>query len=76
MKTIGVTVEVRRRYTKEIEISDEDYEAFLSGDLDELQMPEIDWCGLFDECRTGDVWEETDYSICGDDGETIINWND
>ena len=76
MKTIEVTVEVKRRYTEEIEISDEDYEAFVNGDLDELCIPEIQWDELFTECRTGDAWEETDCSICGEDGETVVNWND
>ena len=76
MKTIEVTVEVKRRYTEEITISDEDYEAFLNGDLDELEMPEIDWPGLFSECRIGDAWEDTDYAICGENGETIVDWND
>lgn len=76
MKTIEVTVEVKRRYTEQITISDEDYEAFLAGDLDELEIPEIDWGALFTECRTGDAWEETDYSICDEDGETVVNWND
>lgn len=76
MKTIEVTVEVKRRYTEQITISDEDYEAFINGDLDELQMPEIEWNALFAECRTGDAWEETDYAICNEDGETIVNWND
>ena len=76
MRTIEVTVEVKRRYTEQITISDEDYEAFLSGDLDELEIPEIDWGVLFTECRTGDAWEDTDYSICDEDGETVVAWND
>lgn len=42
----------------------------------ELEIPEIDWGALFTECRTGDAWEDTDYSICDEDGETVVAWND
>ena len=76
MKTIEVTVEVRRRYCEEIELTDEQYDAFMRGELDELQIPEIDFPGMFVECRTGDAWEETDYAICDENGVEIVPWDD
>lgn len=80
MKTIEVTVEVRRRLCQEVELTDEEYEAFIHGELDELDIDEIDLAGQFDECRecgSNECWEETDYSICdGATGETIVAWND
>ena len=80
MKTIEVTVEVKRRLCQEVELTDEQYEAFINGELDELEIDEIDLAGMFDLCRECDskeCWEETDYSICdGATGETIVAWND
>ena len=76
MRTIGVTVTVRRFLHREIEISEDDYEAFVNGDLDELDIDEIDLAEMFDSCRGETCFEETDYSICDENGETIVDWND
>lgn len=82
MKTIEVTVEVRRRLSKRIELTEEEYEAFLCGEIDELDISDIDLPGLFNECRcacdysSDSAWEETDYAICDENGNTIVPWND
>ena len=79
MKRISVTVEVKRRLCQEIELSDEQYEAFVNGELDELQIEEIDMASMFDECRKckdSECAEDTDYSICDESGMTIVPWND
>ena len=75
MKKIGITVEVTRRYFEEIEIPDDEYEAFINGDIDELQIPEIELSEIFSKCRAGEGNEDTDYSITGDNDETIVAWN-
>ena len=74
MRTIEVTVEVTRRYCEDVEITDEQYEALVNGDLDGLDIPQIDWPGLYNECRVGDGYEETDYAIVDDVGRDIVPW--
>jgi len=79
MKRISVTVEIRRRLCQEIELSDEQYEAFINGDIDELQCDEINMHSIFEECRRckeTECAEDTDYSICDENGNTIVPWDD
>ena len=75
MKKIKVTVEVRYRYFEEIEIPDEEYEAFLTGDIQDSEIEELDLADLFWKCRNGYGDDDSDYAICGDDDETIVDWD-
>ena len=76
MKEIEVTVEVRRRLSQKIEVPDDLYEAFINGEVDEITMPEVDFADMFERCRNGEGWEETDYAITNNEGETVVPWND
>ena len=59
-----------------LELTDEQYEAFVSGELYEMQIDEIDLAGMFDLCRICEAEETTDYSICDENGDTIVPWSD
>jgi len=76
MKKIEITVEVTKRCAFEVELSDEQYEAFINGEVDEITMPEVDFGDMFERCRNGEGWEETDYAITNNEGETVVPWND
>lgn len=75
MKKIKVTVEVSYRYYEEVEITDEEYEDFLNGDIQEDEIEELDLDDLFWKCRNGYGDDDTDYAICGDDDVTIVDWD-
>ena len=76
MKKIEITVEIVKRCAFEVELSDEQYEAFINGEADEITMQEIDLSEMFERCRNGEGWEDTDYSITDNNGETVVPWND
>lgn len=75
MKKIKVTVEVSYRYYEEVEITDEEYEDFLNGDIQEHEIEELDLDELFWKCRNGYGDDDADYAICGDDDVTIVDWD-
>ena len=75
MRKLSITVEVTRSYCEEVEISDEQYAAFVNGDIDEFQIPEIDLADMFNVCRhDDDCNEHSDYSIVDDRNVTIVDW--
>ncbi len=75
MRKIGITVEVTKRYYEEIEITDEEYQAFVAGKLDESDINEIDFADLYSKAKAFDDCDyETDYSIVDEDGVTIVDW--
>lgn len=74
MKKIGITVEVRKRYYEEVEISDEQYEKFVNGKIDELDIPEIDLTAILAACNKVDHYT-CDYAIADDQGKTIVDWS-
>ena len=74
MKKIEVTVEIRSRYCEEIEITDEEYDALMRGEIDEYDIEELDFGDLYHRCRQ-DPWCEQDYVITDENGTEIVSWS-
>lgn len=76
MRKITITVEVTRRWEEDVELTDDQYEAFVNGELDELQIEQIDFPDLYDKCRHNEnADDESDYCIRDEEGSTIVDWN-
>ncbi len=73
MKKIKVTVEIVQKYTKEIELPEETYSALKKGDLDEMQVDEINFNELFANCSLSEGTEENRYFITDENGSPLIN---
>lgn len=77
MKWVEVTVEATVRRAYMIHMNDEDYETLINGECD----PEAEVAHkAFERLRSdtgiyGDIFCDTDYAICTEEGETIVDWD-
>ena len=76
MRILSITVELTRSYCEEVEVTDEQYEAYVNGKIDVEDIPQIDLKGQLNECRCGDCCESWDYTIDDDEGRTLKEWDE